>query len=72
MSENVAPKKKFGEKVTDFFKGVKGEFKKIVWPTKKTVLNNTGVVIAFIIVVGILVYLLDLLFGTAFRTFIKL
>ena len=32
-------------KVGDYFKGVKTEMKKVVWPTKKEVASYTGIVI---------------------------
>ncbi|MBR3942772.1 MAG: preprotein translocase subunit SecE [Clostridia bacterium] len=60
MAENKVKKP---SKVKEFFKGVKGEFKKIVWPSFHTVVNNTGVVIAVSIIVAVIVYLLDLGFG---------
>lgn len=72
MSENTVPKKKFGAGAAEFFRGVKAEFKKIVWPDKKTLLNNTGVVIAFVLIMGVIVFILDWIFGTTFRAFIKL
>ncbi|MBQ7039593.1 MAG: preprotein translocase subunit SecE [Clostridia bacterium] len=69
MAENTV--KKTG-KVKEFFKGVKSEFKKIVWPNFRTVRNNTAVVIAVTLVIGIVVYLLDLLFTKGFLAIFKL
>lgn len=63
MADNTV--KKTG-KIKEFFKGVKGEFKKIVWPNFRTISNNTGVVIAVTLIIGVLVYLLDLLFTKGF------
>lgn len=40
-------KNSFGRKVVKYFKDLKSEFKKVVWPTKKQVFNNTLVVLAF-------------------------
>ena len=45
------------------------EAKKVVWPTRKQVVNNTLVVIVCIIVVCIMVTVLDVTFG-AIRDFI--
>jgi len=39
-------------KVGRFFKELKSEFKKIVWPTKKQVINNTIVVIVMVVICG--------------------
>ena len=44
------------------FKATKSEFKKVVWPTKKQLLNNTVVVIAALVVVGLIIFGLDTLF----------
>ncbi|MBQ2967188.1 MAG: preprotein translocase subunit SecE [Clostridia bacterium] len=63
MAENKTKKLK----VKDFFKGVKSEFKKIVWPSFHTVVNNTGVVIAVSVIIGVVVFLLDLGFGAGVR-----
>ncbi|MBE6788826.1 MAG: preprotein translocase subunit SecE [Ruminococcaceae bacterium] len=43
-----------------FFRDLKGEFKKIVWPSKKQIINNTVIVIAAILVVGVFIWLVDL------------
>ena len=43
-----------------FFKDVKAELKKVIWPTPKQLLNNTLAVIASVLIVG--VFLLDLCF----------
>lgn len=49
-----------------FFKGLKAELKKVVWPTRKQLVNNTALVlvliVAFSVVIlgfGILVEFLD-------------
>ena len=54
-------------KISRFFKDLRGEMKKIVWPSKKQIINNTGVVIAVVVATSIAVggfdYLLNLLIG---------
>lgn len=44
-----------------FFKDLKSEYKKIVWPTKKQVLNNTIVVILVVVILGAFIAGLDTL-----------
>ncbi|WP_303798287.1 preprotein translocase subunit SecE [Ruminococcus flavefaciens] len=51
--------KKEGGKIRKWFKDLKVEFKKVVWPTKKTVINNTSVVLGVIVGSAILVGLID-------------
>ena len=49
------------EKVGKFLRSLKSEFKKIVWPSKKQVINNTLIVIAAILVIGAFIWGLDAL-----------
>ncbi len=63
MADNTV--KKAG-KAREFFKGIKSEFKKIVWPSFKTITNNTGVVIAVTIVIGLIIFVLDWAFSAGF------
>ena len=53
MGENTKTQEK------SWFKGLKAEFKKIVWPTFPTVLRNTGVVLALCVVLGVIICLVD-------------
>ncbi len=50
---------RFFKKIGKFFRDCKGELKKIVWPTPKSVFKSTGVVLATIIILGLFVFLLD-------------
>lgn len=52
-------KKKQPGKVAKYFKDLKSELKKVVWPSKKKVINNTSVVLGSIVLMGIFVGLLD-------------
>ncbi len=51
--------KKQPNKVAKYFKDLKSEFKKVVWPTKKQLINNSTVVLVTIAIIGIFVGLLD-------------
>ena len=55
--------KKENKDKTHFLKDVKAEMKKVIWPTKKQLINNTVAVIAIVIIVGAIVFLLDFCFG---------
>ena len=50
---------KFFQRVIKFFRDCKGELKKIVWPTPKSVFKSTGVVLVTIVILGLFVFLLD-------------
>ncbi|SHI20428.1 preprotein translocase subunit SecE [Sporanaerobacter acetigenes DSM 13106] len=47
-------------KMSTYFKGVKAETKKVIWPSKKELVNYTGVVILMCVIVGLIVWVLDL------------
>lgn len=66
-----SPKLGFFAKQAKFFKDLKGEIKKVVWPAKDQVLNNTGVVIAFIIVSSLFVGLFDFVLNMIIGLFLK-
>ena len=56
-----APK---GEKksIVKYFKDARSEFKKVVWPSRKQVINNTIVVIVSMVASGIAIWGVDTLF----------
>ena len=45
-----------------YFKDMKAELKKVIWPTPKQLLNNTMAVIAFTLIIAVIVFVLDLCF----------
>ncbi len=60
-------KKKKGEKekksifarIASWFRDLRKEFKKVVWPSRKKVINNTLVVLAVVIIGSVVVGLID-------------
>jgi len=42
-----------------WFKGLKAEFKKIVWPDKETLAKQSVAVIGVTVILGVVIYLLD-------------
>ena len=71
MAEATASKKKSGNKIVRFFKELKSELKKVVWPSKGQVIKNTLIVIAAVIIIGIVIWVLDLAFGFGISKLIK-
>ena len=45
-----------------FWKDFKAELKKVIWPTRSQVVNNTAIVIAIVLIVTAIVFVLDLTF----------
>ena len=48
----MAEKKKFGAGIANWFKGVKSEMKKIVWPAPKKIVKDAIIVIVTVAVVS--------------------
>ena len=44
------------------FDGLKAEFKKIIWPDRKSLVKETGAVVAVSIVLGMIIAILDFIF----------
>lgn len=64
MAENNQTAKKGG--LGKFFRETKAELKKVSWPSKKQLIHNTLIILAFIIIVALILSVLDLGFGTLF------
>ena len=74
-AEAKAPKpekeKKKG-KFREWWRGVRSETKKIVWPTWKQVLKNTGVVLVVIIAFAVMIGVLDVAFNSGIKALMNL
>lgn len=57
-----------GARKKSFFKGLKAEFAKIVWPDKETVTKQTIAVVSSSIALGLIIAILDFIikFGLSF------
>ena len=54
--------KRAWNRIKKWFKELKSEAKKVTWPSFKQVVNNTLVVFAVVIVVGVIIMLADVAF----------
>lgn len=52
-----------GKSLSKWFREMRSELKKVVWPNGKQLVNNTLIVLGAILVVGIIVCVFDLLAG---------
>ena len=50
-------------KVAKYFRELRSELKKVVWPSGKQLVNNTLVVLVSVLIVGVIVCLFDMLAG---------
>ena len=58
-------------KIVSYFKDVKSELKKVVWPSFKQVKNNTLIVIACVLIIGAFIWIWDLIFAQSFGRIIE-
>ena len=57
-------------RIANYFKEVKAEMKKVVWPSRGKVKNNTITVLVYVLIVGIVICGLDVLFTWPMQLFI--
>ena len=67
MAEEVKKKKDRGL----WFREMKSELKKVVWPTRKTVMANTGTVLLCSLVIGACIWIFDFVAVTAVQMIIS-
>ena len=68
MAEEVKKKKDRGL----WFREMKSELKKVIWPDKKTVMKNTGTVLLCSLIVGAAIWIFDAVAVLAVDTLIGL
>ncbi len=64
-------KPNFFAKIANFFKEVKSELKKVVWPSFAKIKQNTLIVIIYVLVIGVVIWGLDMLFGWGMQLFVN-
>ena len=55
--------KGFFARIGKYFRDTRSEMKKVVWPSRKQVINNTIVVCVVVLISALVVLLLDFVFG---------
>ena len=59
--------KRFFRRIAKWFREMKSELKKVVWPTRKQLLNNVIVCIVVILICGVFIWLFDWIAGVAVK-----
>lgn len=54
-------KTKVSKRVANWFKGLKVEFKKVIWPDNATLTRQTVAVVVTSVIVGLLIALIDVI-----------
>ena len=49
-------------RIKNWFIDMKAELKRVVWPSFKKIRSNTLIVLIFVLVIGVLIWVLDFLF----------
>ena len=62
----------FFQRIARWFREMKSELKKVVWPTPKQTANNTVIVIVCVIIVGIFIWIFDWLAGAIISALLDL
>ena len=62
------PKRGWLTRVVDFLRDVRGEVRKVTWPTWDELKKATGVIIVFVLALGVVIGLLDSLLQLVFVT----
>jgi preprotein translocase subunit SecE len=57
----IALKTERGAEILEFLRGSRSELRKVVWPTRAETTQTTLIVIAMVVIMGILLWLLDVL-----------
>lgn len=68
--KSTAVKKKGG--VAKYFRDLRSELKKVVWPSRKQVVNNTGVVLVTMTVLGLFLAGIDTGLGQLLDLILKI
>ena len=63
--------KQFLHKIADFFKGLKSEFNKITWASKKSTMRNFVLVLVIVVVAAVVIGLADWALGGLFNAIFK-
>lgn len=65
MTENARTSKlaEFNKKFVRFFKDIRTELKKVIWPTRKQLINSTISVLLICLLIGAVIWISDTVLG---------
>ena len=58
--------------VCRYFRELKSELKKVVWPTPKQILKNSLIVVACVVFIGVFIWVFDFAIGVAINALLSL
>lgn len=78
MADKTQKKPGFFSKIVGFFKGIGkffrdtfSEMKKVVWPSKKQIINNSLIVLVVVVIAALVIFGLDAIFGFVLQLLLK-
>ncbi|HCD08805.1 MAG TPA: preprotein translocase subunit SecE [Thermoanaerobacter sp.] len=60
-----------GRKIVKFFKDIRTEMKKVTWPSRKTVITYTEIVLIVMALLTVFIFLIDSIFSYLLKLIIK-
>lgn len=57
--------------ISKFLREIRSELKRVIWPSREQLVNNTLTVLLACLVVGIIIWVADVVLGFAFRSFLQ-
>jgi len=70
MSMDNKPRSDSG--ISRWFREMRSELKKVVWPTPRQVVKNTGIVLLMVFLIGIIIWVADWILNTGLAEVLKL
>ncbi|MBO5050116.1 MAG: preprotein translocase subunit SecE [Oscillospiraceae bacterium] len=64
--------KRFFGGIARYFRELRSELRKVVWPTPRQVLKNTLIVLACVVIVGAFIWIFDYVAGLGISSLLKL
>ena len=61
-----------GSRIKRYFRELRSELKKVVWPSKRQMVNNTLIVLACVVLVGVFIWVFDAIAGLVVNGIISL
>ena len=70
--ENEGFFKRTGTRISKWFREMRSELKKVVWPSRKQIINNTIVVLVLVVVAAVVVWAFDQLAAQGIHALISI
>ena len=59
------------ERITDYFKGVKGEIARVSWPSRNEIISLTALILLLVVIVTLYIWGVDGILGTLIKILVR-